>query len=544
MSHSSPVPTIFAASPRLSAIIAAIFSSTVPAQTNLRTCTERRCPIRNARSVAWSSTAGFHHRSTCTTWLAAVRVSPVPPAFSDRTNRGGPSSPWNRATSASRSALATPPCRNSHLAAEPGRQVGAQHPAELGVLGEQQRLLPGREHLLEDLLQPGQLARSVRPSRPPSCRNCAGWLQTCLSLVIVASTRPRRSMPSLDSMRASMSSTTAWYSDACSAVRLQSTSISSLSGRSLMMDLSVLSRRSTNGRVRRPQPGRGVVVAVPLDRLGVPLPERGGRAEQAGVGELHQRPQVGQPVLHRGTGDRDPVPGRQRPDGARLPGGGVLDGLRLVDDQPVPVDLGQRVGVAGGDRVRGEHQVATRPRPRRNASPAGAFGAVVHVDPQVGRERGGLPLPVADQRHRADQQRRARRRIGSPASSASSCTVLPRPMSSARIPPSPTRLEEVQPGQPALLVRPQRAPEAVGCGRRGEPPVGLRRTAARRASRRRVRPAPAGPPVRLVGGDRETQQVDDGQRAAPVGAQQLAGRRPAASGRARPTARAAGPAAC
>ena len=55
-----------------------------------------RCwPIRQARSRAWSSTAGFHHRSYSTTWLAAVRFSPVPPAFSDSTSAPGPVPCWN-----------------------------------------------------------------------------------------------------------------------------------------------------------------------------------------------------------------------------------------------------------------------------------------------------------------------------------------------------------------------------------------------------------------------------------------------------------------
>ena len=66
---------------------------------------------------------------------------------------------------------------------------------------------------------------------------------------MVASTRPRRSMPSsAASILAIMSVTVAWYSDACSGVRLHQTFISSLSGRSEMIDLSVFSRRRMNGR--------------------------------------------------------------------------------------------------------------------------------------------------------------------------------------------------------------------------------------------------------------------------------------------------------
>ena len=108
VSQPSPLPTASSARVRFSAIIWSIRSSIVPTQTNVWTCTLRRWPMRNARSVAWASVAGFHHRSTCTTWLAAVRFSPVPPALSDssstprpgpRTGTGRPSRrarPWAR----------------------------------------------------------------------------------------------------------------------------------------------------------------------------------------------------------------------------------------------------------------------------------------------------------------------------------------------------------------------------------------------------------------------------------------------------------------
>ena len=70
-------------------------SSMVPRQTNLWTSTFRCWPMRKARSVAWFSTAGFHQRSKWMTCEAAVRFRPVPPAFSERTKNGGPSSRWN-----------------------------------------------------------------------------------------------------------------------------------------------------------------------------------------------------------------------------------------------------------------------------------------------------------------------------------------------------------------------------------------------------------------------------------------------------------------
>ena len=68
--------------------------------------------MRYARSVAWFSTAGFHHRSMCTTMFAAVRLRPVPPALSDNTIAGAPSGAWNCCTIISRPLLLTPPWRN------------------------------------------------------------------------------------------------------------------------------------------------------------------------------------------------------------------------------------------------------------------------------------------------------------------------------------------------------------------------------------------------------------------------------------------------
>ena len=79
----------------LDSISASIRSSTVPRQTNLCTSTLLFWPMRKARSVAWFSTAGFHQRSKWMTCEAAVRLRPVPPALSESTKNGGPSSRWN-----------------------------------------------------------------------------------------------------------------------------------------------------------------------------------------------------------------------------------------------------------------------------------------------------------------------------------------------------------------------------------------------------------------------------------------------------------------
>ena len=172
----------------------------------------------------------------------------------------------------------------------------------------------------------------------------------------------------------------------------------------------------------------------------------------------------------------------------------VLHRLRLVEHDPMPVVAGELVDVAGGRGIGGDHQVDVAARRSRSASPWQPRPAVVRVDPQPGRELGGLPLPVADQGHRAQQQGGSGIGVAGDAartSSASSCTVLPSPMSSARQAPEPERGQERQPGQPALLVGAQRGDEP---GRRVERPrstVLRRRRAGRPASRRRAPSRPA-----------------------------------------------------
>ena len=141
---------------------------------------ERVWPMRKARSVAWSSTAGFHQRSKWNTWLAAVRLRPVPPAFKERMNSAGPRRLWKRATISSRFFSGVPPCRKSTSWPKVSA-AGAQQIAHLGELREDQGPLPVGQHLLHHLAQPGQFPeRCSGPSAPgsvaglPSARKWAG----------------------------------------------------------------------------------------------------------------------------------------------------------------------------------------------------------------------------------------------------------------------------------------------------------------------------------------------------------------------------------
>ena len=139
--------------------------------------------------------------------------------------------------------------------------------------------------------------------------------------------------------------------------------------------------------------------------------ERGPRADEPGVGEVEDRPQVAEAVLDRRAGEGEPGAGRDAAQLLRGLVGRVLDGLGLVEDDAVPGQLGQRLDVAhrgavGGDDEVGAGHLGLELLGRR------AGGAVVHDDPEVGREPGRFGRPVADDGRRGDHQCRAVARGG------------------------------------------------------------------------------------------------------------------------------------
>ena len=158
----------------------------------------------------------------------------------------------------------------------------------------------------------------------------------------------------------------------------------------------------------RAQPLERALVAAQLDRPRERPLERLARAEQARVDDVHDRPELAEPVLDRRAGHRQ-LPARGQP--AQRPGAlgrRVLDVLRLVEQEPVPGDPRERVGVAGGDVVGGDDDVAVRgdQRERRSRQPA---HTVVEVDAQRRREPLDLGAPLANDAHRADDERRTER---------------------------------------------------------------------------------------------------------------------------------------
>ena len=164
----------------------------------------------------------------------------------------------------------------------------------------------------------------LRPgSADPSPSSRAGWLQTCLSLVRPASTAPRRSMPSFSSAsRAGRRPPPGRAPPARGSAGTGRSARPWPAGPGAMSG-SDFSRRRMNGRVMPLQPPGRLLVAVPLDRDGEALPELPGRAQQAGREDVHDRPQLREPVLHRRPGQRHPSTGRAAaapPAPAAVPG--------------------------------------------------------------------------------------------------------------------------------------------------------------------------------------------------------------------------------
>ena len=178
-----------------------------------------------------------------------------------------------------------------------------------------------------------------------------------------------------------------------------------------------------------------------------------------------------------------------------------------------------------------------RRTPCRAAAPR--RGARAPAGPAV--NRAGLALPVADERHRADQQRR---RAGAlPADQRQQLHRLAQAHVVGEHAADADLLEERQPGQPALLVRPQRAHEPVRRRDGREPLLGLpdsRSPSQPSASDVDDRqPARARRPRRLSA----LQHVGQAQRAGDAAGAGTPAPGPAGRGRPASTARGPGPAA-
>ena len=213
-----------------------------------RTCAPARScvwPMRNARSVAWFSTAGFHQRSK---WIDVRGRGEVEAgaaglereheerhvARPPETARPAPcaSPPASRRAARARARPKTPP-RNA-----------ASGAVDLAELGEDQHLLLPRGDRPRRSRAGARTCRCRPRPSAPSPSHCDGWLQICLSRISEASTTPaplrcrRRSSSSLGQLVHRL-----LVERRLLAAQWQYAFTSVLSGRSAMTVLSVFSRR-------------------------------------------------------------------------------------------------------------------------------------------------------------------------------------------------------------------------------------------------------------------------------------------------------------
>ena len=162
----------------------------------------------------------------------------------------------------------------------------------------------------------------------------------------------------------------------------------------LELDLGAVLGAAQDERLHhRPQPLERAAVAVGLDRPRErPLEPLAG-AEQAGVDDVHDRPQLVEAVLDRGPGHREHAPSVEAAQRAGTLRRGVLHILRLVEDQPVPGDRGENVDVAGGDVVGRDHDVA-RAGDLQELVAGQPLAAVVEMDAERRERTARSPAPT------------------------------------------------------------------------------------------------------------------------------------------------------
>ena len=126
-------------------------------------------------------------------------------------------------------------------------------------------------------------------------------------------------------------------------------------------------------------------------------------AEVAGLDEIHDAPQIEQPVFQRRAGERQPVLGLDLLDRARNLRAGIFDELRLVQNHRAEGELLQLLQVAPEQRVIGHDDVVLR---NLFAQIVPLRAAFEHEHFQARREPFRLALPVVQHGRRTDDERR------------------------------------------------------------------------------------------------------------------------------------------
>ena len=204
--------------------------------------------------------------------------------------------------------------------------------APLGEVGEDQDPLAGGEHRLDDLLEPGQLARA--PGERPVVVLVGGGVVADLlergdggedrALLRLAA-----GLGGVGHQPVEHGLVEADLLGRHRAVVELVDAVGQLGGDHRL----ALGAAEHEDAVERAQ--RGLALARELGD------ERRPRADEAGVGEVEDRPQVAEAVLDRRAGEREAAAGRDAAQLLRGLVGRVLDGLRLVEDDAVPRAIGR-----------------------------------------------------------------------------------------------------------------------------------------------------------------------------------------------------------
>ena len=363
-------------------------------------------------------------------------------------------------------------------------------------------------------------SRSSFPERPSSGRPweaiSSGWLQTCFSCPSIASTAPRRSNArSCCSIRGIQRSTVARYRLACSTVSRHSTLAIVIGGSSSSTSGASFARRRTNG----PTSERSRSSARASRRASI------GRANVRSNDSREPRsPGLTRSMIAQSSPSRFsigvPVSASVRLRGIRRSArcrfvARVLRVLRLVEQQPVPGDVGEQLDVARRDVVRRDDDVARAgrvdERPVREAR-----GAVVEVDREPGREAGDLAHPLLDDAHRADDERRPDLGAGLLAlgdERRDRLHGLPEAHVVRQDPARPEVAEQPQPAVAALLEREEVVPHPGG--RRERPEAALVRPGEELVEAVVERTSPSSTPASSVSSPADgADEVDDAGGAA------------------------------
>ena len=96
---------------------------------------------------------------------------------------------------------------------------------------------------------------------------------------------------------------------------------------------------------------------VPLDRNGKLLAEVLTGAEIVRIEEFHDRPEFGEPILHRCAGQSDSMPGVEAAYSFGLLGAFVFDILCLVKHNIFPLNRRKMLLVAQREGIRGDNDI-------------------------------------------------------------------------------------------------------------------------------------------------------------------------------------------